>query len=102
MNELNREETNKKLMLYLFRKAVSAVSKMKLITVEVSLDYRFGESQLANQFDITVFKANNGSNATFYFYNFTSFSRNEQNLEHVISVIKKDNFEEIRNTEIHH
>ena len=101
MFEVTRNETSKKDMLRLFRKSLTAISKMNPKNIEVSLDYRVGMPTHGDMFDITVFD-HNAKNCSFYFYKFTSLKQNQENLDRAIAVIKTDKFDDIESVKIDH
>ena len=70
MLSVTRDETSNKDLISLFRKAITATTKINLKNIEVSLDYKTSVIDSNSMFDITVFEVN-GANCSFCFYKST-------------------------------
>ena len=87
--------TTRKELLSLHRKAVTAISKMKLSNLTIDIEHRI-RPELSDAACAIVVFSKSFNNHTFTFYSHTSHERNKENLECVISKIKLDDFDEIK------
>lgn len=89
---MNTEKVN---ILPTFRRALSAISRMKLSNVKVRLEITLTDKSNKNDFSILAFNYSS-DNTTFYFYGFKSQEEIDRRLIMAIDAIKTDDFDQIK------
>ena len=80
-------------LLKLYRKALTSISNINLVSLQVAPEARFKANEFS--FEITIFNQC-GGNRSFPIYDFWDLEKNSKIVDDVINLIKTDNFKQVK------